>query len=158
MKAKSPQLKLRLDAETPDSAARWQDGAPLAHLGGTLTLRLGTHRKEATIENDTLHLPLPPEASPRQVQDAAESWLRARALRVISAQVVMEARRFGRAVPKVSLSFASRAGWVRPDDTGGLRFHWRLVEQSPDVIAQVVARAVADLPVPAETLDLFALA
>jgi predicted metal-dependent hydrolase len=158
MKVKSPQLKLRLDADLPDLAARWRDGAPLAHLGGALTLRLGTQHKEAAMEGDVLHLPLPPAATPRQVQDAAESWLRARALRVVSAQVVMEARRLGRPVPKVSLSFASRAGWVRPDDDGGLRFHWRLVEQSPDVIAQVTARAVADLPVATQTLDLFALA
>jgi predicted metal-dependent hydrolase len=158
MKAKSPQLKLRLDADAPDAAARWRDGAALAHLGGVVTLRLGTQHKEATVEGDVLHLPLPPEASARQVQDAAESWLRARALRVISAQAVMEARRLGRNEPKVSLSFANRAGWVQVDETGGLRCHWRLVEQSPDVIAQVVARAVADLPVPAETLDLFALA
>lgn len=158
MKAKSPQLKLRLDAALPDSAARWRDGAPLAYLGGVLTLRLGTRHKEATLEGDILHLPLPPAASPRQVQDAAESWLRARALRVLSTQVAMDARRFGRAAPPVSLSFASRAGWVRPDEAGGLRFHWRLVEQTPEVIAQVAARAVADLPVPTQTLDLFALA
>jgi len=130
----------------------------LAHLGGVLTLCLGSNHKEATLEGDVLHLPLPPEASPRQVQDAAETWLRARALRVIAAQVVMEARRLGRSVPKVSLSFASRAGWIQPDDKGGLRCHWRLAEQSPDIIAQVVARAVMDLPLPAETLDLFALA
>jgi predicted metal-dependent hydrolase len=158
MKAKNPQLKLRLDAGPPDSAARWRDGAPLAYLGGTLTLRLGTRHKEATREGDVLHLPLPPAASPRQIQDAAESWLRARAVRVLSAQVVMEARRLGRAVPKVSLSFASRAGWVRPDDTGGLRIHWRLIEQDAEVIAQMVGRAVADLPLPSQTLDLFALA
>jgi len=158
MKAKSPQLKLRLDAATPDAAARWCDGAPLAHLGGALTLRLDSHRKEAIVEGEELHLPLPPEASPRQVQDAAESWLRARALRVISLQVVMEARRLGRPAPPVSLSFASRASWVRPDDRGGLRFHWRLVEQAPEIIAQVVARALAELPLAVETPDLFALA
>jgi len=158
MKAKSPQLKLRLDAATPDPAARWCDGAPLAHLGEALILRLDSHRKEAVVEGEELHLPLPPEATPRQVQDAAESWLRARALRVMSLQVVMEARRLGRPAPPVSLSFAGRASWVRPDDRGGLRFHWRLVEQAPEVIAQVVARALAELPVTVETPDLFAFA
>jgi len=155
---KSPQLKLRLDAGTPDPAARWREGAPLAHLGGALRLRLDGPRKEASLENDELHLPLPPAASPRQIQDAAESWLRRRALRVITAQVAMAARQHGRPVPPVSLSFASRAGWARPDDRGGLRFHWRLIEQDPEVIAQVVARALADLPVAADTPDLFALA
>ena len=158
MKAKNPQLKLRLDAELPDSARRWRDGAHLAYLGGALTLRLGTDHKEATMAADILHLPLPPAASPRQIQDAAESWLRARALRVLSAQVEMEARRLGRPTPKIALSFASRAGWVRPDDDGGLRLHWRLIEQDAQVIAQVVARAVAELPPVLQTPDFFALA
>jgi predicted metal-dependent hydrolase len=114
--------------------------------------------REATRDGDVLHLPLPPQASPRQVQDAAESWLRACALRVVGAQAAMEARRLGRAAPDISLSFASRASWLQPDDRGGLRCHWRLIEQSPEVIAQVVARAVAALPPPVETPDLFALA
>ncbi len=157
-KAKSPQLTLRLDVAAPDIASRWRDGAPLPYLGGSVMLRLGGILKEAVLEHGELHLPLPPEASPRQVQDAAESWLRARALRIVSANVVMSARRLGRPVPALSLSFASRAGWMRPDDKGGLRCHWRLIEQADEVIAQVVARAVAALPSPIESADLFAFA
>lgn len=158
MKAKSPQLRLRLDAEAPDEAARWCDGAPLAYLGETLTLHLGTDRREAVSEDGVLHLPLPPEASPRQVRDAAESWMRAKALRVITAQVVMEARRLGCAPPRVSLSFSSRAGWVQLDAHGGLRCHWRLAEQGAEVIAQVLARAIGELRQVDRTPDLFAFA
>lgn len=152
-----PQLALRLDAEAPDAAARWRDGAPLAYLGGAVTLRLDTACKEALLDGSDLHLPLPPEATPRQVQDAAESWLRARAVRVISAQVVMAARQFGREAPNVSLSFAARGSWAQVVDRG-LRFHWRLIEQPPEAIAQVVERAVAGLPRVEASLDLFALA
>jgi predicted metal-dependent hydrolase len=152
-----PQLALRLDAEAPDVAARWRDGASLAYLGASVTLRLDTGRKEAMLADGELHLPLPPEATPRQIQDAAESWLRARALRVISAQVVMAARHLGRNAPKVSLSFAARGSWAQVDDRG-LRFHWRLIEQPQETIAQVVERAVAGLPRVEASLDLFALA
>ncbi|HZV53469.1 MAG TPA: YgjP-like metallopeptidase domain-containing protein [Rhodocyclaceae bacterium] len=158
MKKRSPQLALRLDAEAPDTAARWRDGQGLPYLGGMVTLRLDTRGKEAVLEGGELHLPLPPEATPRQVQDAAESWLRARALRVVSAQAVMAARELGRPVPAMALSFATRAGWLQADGKGGLRCHWRLVEQSQDVIAQVVAQAVASLPRAEASLDLFALA
>jgi hypothetical protein len=157
-KAKNPQLKLPLDVAASDAAAYWCDGALLPYLGGWALLRLGGILKEAVLEHGELHLPLPPEASPRQVQDAAESWLRARALRVVSAHVVMSARRLGRPTPALSLSFAARAGWMRPDDRGGLRCHWRLIEQADEVIAQVVARAVAALPTQTESSDLFALA
>jgi predicted metal-dependent hydrolase len=152
-----PQLALRLDAAAPDASARWCDGAALAYLGGSVTLRLDTDCKEATLVDGELHLPLPPEASPRQIQDAAESWLRARALRVISAQVVMAARGLGRPAPNVSLSFAARGSWAQTVDRG-LRFHWRLIEQAQETIAQVVERAVAGLPRVEASLDLFALA
>jgi predicted metal-dependent hydrolase len=154
---RQPQLALRLDAEAPDAAARWRGGAVLAYLGASLNLRLDTCGKEAVLADGELHLPLPPEATPRQIQDAAESWLRARALRVISAQVVMAARHLGRNAPKVSLSFAARGSWAQVDDSR-LRFHWRLIEQPPEAIAQVVERAVAGLPRVEASLDLFALA
>lgn len=152
-----PQLALRLDAETPDTGACWRDGATVAYLGATLTLRLDTDRKEATLIEGELHLPLPPEATSRQVRDAAESWLRAQALRVISAQVVMAARGIGRPEPKVSLSFSTRVSWAQVVDSG-LRFHWRLIEQPQEIIVHVVERAVAGLPRAEASLDLFALA
>ncbi len=121
-------------------------------------MRLDSDLQEATLIGDELHLPLPPEATPRQIQDAAESWLRARALRTVGAQLVMAARRLNRPVPALVISFASRGGWLQADERGGLRCHWRLIEQPQEVIAQVVARALFALPVAAESLDLFALA
>lgn len=161
MKKPKPQLALRLDAEAPDAAARWRDGAPVAYLGGTIVLRLDTRCKEAVLQGEELHLPLPPEATPRQVQDAAESWLRKRALRVIGAQVVMAARHLGRPAPAVSLSFSARGNWTQTVGDGprsDLRCHWRLIEQPQEVIAEVIARAVAALPRAGAAPDLFALA
>jgi hypothetical protein len=54
------------------TAPRW----PI--LGGSLRLVLGTPHHEALRTGDTLDLPLPPEATPRQIQDRAEAWLRDR--------------------------------------------------------------------------------
>jgi predicted metal-dependent hydrolase len=153
---RQPQLALRLDAEAPDAAARWRDGAPLAYLGDFVTLRLDTLCKEATLEGGALNLPLPPEATARQIQDAAESWLRARALHVIATQAGMSARHLGAPVPRISLSFAARGSWTQADGKGGLRCHWRLVEQPQDVIAGVIENAIAAMPRTEATADLFA--
>lgn len=159
MRPRDPQLTLRLEAAPPAAGERWRDGAAVAYLGGALTLRLDTSVKEAVLAGDELHLPLPPEATSRQIQDAAEAWLRKRAARILDANAVMAARRLGRPVPRISLSFAARAAWAQTDARhGGLRCHWRLIEQSEETIAQVVARAVAELPAPAAVADLFALA
>jgi predicted metal-dependent hydrolase len=157
-----PQLALRLDAEAPDPATRWRDGAVVAYLGDSITLRLDTRCKEAILDGVELHLPLPPESTARQIQDAAESWLRTRALAIVSAQASTAARHIGRSVPDVSLSFSARGSWTQTDGRSGLRCglrcHWRLVEQPLDVIADVIERAVAALPRAEATPDLFALA
>ena len=85
MKTRSPQLSLRLDAELPDPAACWADGARLPFLGGHLLLKLDTDRTIAVRENQILHLPLPPAATKRQIQDGAEAWLRQEAALIIGA-------------------------------------------------------------------------
>lgn len=158
MRPRPPQLSLLLDAAAPDAAARWRDGASLAYLGGAVTLRLDTTCREALLDAATLHLPLPPEATPRQIQDGAEAWLRRQAGRVLGSELIMAARRAGRAVPAHSLSFASRASWAQADGKGGLRFHWRLIEQPEPMIGQVVQRALAALPPVVAEADLFAFA
>jgi len=155
MKRRPPQLSLLLDAAAPDAGERWRDGASVDYLGGRLLLCLDTGCREALLDTVILHLPLPPEATPRQIQDAAEAWLRRQAERVIGAELVMAARRAGRPVPAHGLSFATRAGWAQDDGKGGLRFHWRLIEQPEEVIAHVVSRALTSLaPVVTES-DLF---
>lgn len=160
MKRRNPQLALRLDAATPEPATRWGEGARLAYLGDALILRLATDGKEAMLVGNELHLPLPPEATSRQVQDAAGSWLRTRAQCVIADQIDLAARQAGRPTPKLSLSFASRAGWAEVDSKDGascLRIHWRLIEQPQSVIAQVIAQAIAKLPPAEANRDLFVL-
>jgi len=153
MKARSPQLRLRLEAAPPDSAARWGDGATLPYLGVHLLLRLDTDRCAAVREDDALHLPLPPAATPRQIQDGAEAWLRQEASRLIGASIARQAA----GNPRWALSFAARGGPVQVTADGVLRFNWRLIEQPAAVIDQVVGRALASLPRTAASADLWSL-
>jgi predicted metal-dependent hydrolase len=91
---RDPQIALRLDGSEPDPAGRWHDGAALAYLGGSLRLVLGTPHHEALHTGDTLELPLPPEATPRQIQDRAEAWLREQAKRILEQVIVQKSRRW----------------------------------------------------------------
>ena len=165
--ARSPQLKLKLGSDEPDPASRWHDGATLAYLGGSLRLVLGTRHKEALREGDTLDLPLPPQATPRQIQDRAEAWLREEAKRllqqVIDQQWALAGPRSripgrqspGRRAPRLSLSFAARSHWVEAQSEDSLRCNWRLIEQPMPVIEQAIARAIATLPPEGGGFDLF---
>lgn len=158
MKPRPPQLALRLDFDTPDPGARWCDGARLTYLGGEITLALDTQRRAAVLDDGVLHLPLPPAATPRQIQDGAETWLRKEAARLLAECIARAAQALGRATPPCSLSFAARASWVQADGRGGLRCNWRLIEQPMATIEQAIAPAIAKLPSLAAADDLFACA
>lgn len=157
MKPRNPQFALRLDTVAQDPDEHWHEGASLAYLGGALTLKLATDRKQARLEGEVLHLPLPPAATTRQVCDAAEAWLRSEAKRILSAAIARQAQHQGCPLPALHLSFAARSSWAQPDQKG-IRCHWRLIEQAPEIIEQVIARAVATQARPMTTPDLFSLA
>jgi len=153
---RNPQLNLKLDSSSPDPATRWRDGASLAFMGGSLRLVLGTRHKDALHQGDTLDLPLPPQASPRQIQDRAEAWLRDEARRRL--QQIIEQKSGAAAVrraPRLALSFAARGHWVEVQDGDTLRCNWRLIEQPLAVIEQAIARAIAALPPEDREADLF---
>ena len=152
---RSPQFKLRLDGDSPDPASRWHDGAALAYLGGSLRLVLGTRHREALREGDTLDLPLPPQATPRQIQDRAEAWLREEAKRVLLQVIEQKSALAGRRAPRLALSFAARGNWVEVQGSDALRCNWRLIEQPVAVIEQAIARAIAALPAEDQGFDLF---
>ena len=153
--SRSPQLKLKLDSNTPAPASRWHDGAALAYLGGSLRLVLGTQHQEALREGETLDLPLPPQATPRQIQDRAEAWLRGEAKRQLQQIIEQKATQAGRRAPRLTLSFAARGNWVEVQDGHALRCNWRLIEQPMAAIEQAIARAVASLPPEDGGFDLF---
>jgi predicted metal-dependent hydrolase len=160
MKPRSPQLSLRFDAALPAAEAKWREGAAIPYLGGHLILRLDTDRRLAVLEGETLHLPLPPAASPRQIRDGAEAWLRQAAAQCIGASIERQARDVQRPVPYWALSFAARGSWSQSHADGSLRFNWHLIEQPPALIEETVGRALAALPLANASLataDLWAM-
>jgi len=124
---RNPQIALRLEGSEPDPAGRWHDGAALAYLGGSLRLMLGTRHQEALREGDALNLPLPPQATPRQIQDRAEAWLRAEAMRILQQVIERKSALAGRRAPHLALSFAARGHWVEMQGSAALRCNWRLI-------------------------------
>jgi len=153
--SRNPQLKLKLDAGAAVPASRWHDGAELAFLGGSLRLVLDTTHKEAVCEGAALALPLPPQATPRQIQDRAEAWLRAEAKHRLQQIIEQKSELATRRAPRLALSFAARGNWVEVQDSETLRCNWRLIEQPSAVIEQAIARAIAALPPEHQGFDLF---
>jgi predicted metal-dependent hydrolase len=151
---KSPQKSL-FDAAIRPQAARWHDGAALDYLGSSLHLKLDTDKRQAVREHDVLHLPLPPDATPRQIQDAAESWLRREAEALFPLMIEKETTRLARQMPAFSLSFSLHGSWAKLDGRV-LRLNWRLIEQPLSVIELTLRRAAALLPVEQAEADLFA--
>ena len=159
---RDPQFALRLDAGQPDPADVWHDGATLDYLGGKLRLLLGTGHRDAVRSGDTLSLPLPPQASPRQIQDRAETWLREEATRLLQQvieQKFLERRAASAAelAPRLALSFAARGHWVEVQAPNTLRCNWRLIQQPLSAIEQAIERGIASLPPQQAGLDLFGM-
>jgi predicted metal-dependent hydrolase len=155
---RNPQLNLKLDTNTPDPAQRWHEGSAIAFLGGTLTLALGSEHREALRAGGTLYLPLPPLATPRQIQDRAEAWLREEAKRYLTPLIAQKSTLGTRQAPRLVLSFAARGHWVEVQDAETLRCNWRLIEQTPAVIEAAITRAMATLPPKERSFDLFDIA
>lgn len=154
MPKRNPQLRLRLDAVAHDADTAWRDGARVAYLGGWLTLELDTDRPGPERVGDALHLPLPPAATPRQIRDMTEAWLRDEALRVLR-DSALATRHPDAATLRIVLSFSRHGDWAQRDG-GVLRCYWRLIEQPLPVIEQALCRAMAE-GAPAAVEDLFAL-
>lgn len=156
MRARTPQLELRLEAAIPDPEACWRPGGEIAYRGGWLKLAPDTDCRLPERVGDELHLPLPPAATPRQIRDAAESWLRDEAQRLFST-MVQKSVPAGRPLPRIVLAFGKRGDWAKREGEL-LRCHWRLIEQVDATIEQVLQRALAgDAPAPTCD-DLFASA
>ena len=100
-------------------------------------------------------MPLPPQATPRQIQDRAEAWLRAEAKQRLQQIIEQKSTLTARRAPRLALSFAARGNWVEVQDSETLRCNWRLIEQPSAVIEQAIARAIAALPPEHQGLDLF---
>ncbi len=148
----TPQLNLRLDAATDSKDSPWQAGGTIVYLGSRLTLVLDTAAREPLRIDGELHLPLPPAATPRQIRDAAESWLREEALRVFTEKSALA----GRHPVRIVLCFGKRGDWAK-HESDMLRCHWRLIEQPLSIVEQVLAQALTQVSATSVSDDLFAL-
>lgn len=142
MSLRPSQLPLALERDPAGRPHAWRDGAALACLGRTLTLRLSDALAEPARVGDELHLPLPPQASERQIRDGCEAWLRAQAQALFAGLLAHRAAQAGRSAPPMRLSFARRGHWTASTDDGALQCNWRLIEQTPQVIEHVLTRAL----------------
>lgn len=139
------QLSLKLAAtNAQDSQQRWCHGASIAYMGGALTLCLDTAVKEAVRIDSELHLALPPQATPRQIRDRSEAWLRAEALSRLGQLLAQKSALAARQVPTLRLSFANRSHWAEGEGNNTIRCSWRLIEQPLEIIEQVLARALSE--------------
>lgn len=158
---RAPQLSLGLSAP-PLNSVNWGDGSRIAYLGGAVILRLGTERTLAALSDNKLHLPLPPEASARQIQDSVEAWLRQQCISYVEdvvsrsqiGQLVLatwgvrqagDASQRVRRPLRIHLSFAARSPWIAVEDSETLRCNWRMIELAPAVITQHTERAMGQL-------------
>ena len=155
---KSPQKSLFGEMSNTSATTRWHDGVTIDYLGRPLRLKLDTDRRQAMREDEVLHLPLPPDATERQIQDAAESWLRREAevlfSRIIENEINGKAERLACGKPTLTLSYSLRGSWTKVDNQV-LRLNWRLIEQPLSVIELTLRRAVAMLPLQQTTAELF---
>lgn len=159
-KQRNPQLDLWTEPRSADPAGRWRDGMRLPFLGGELTLCLTTMREMAAIDGGILHLPLPPGATARQIQDGVEAWLRQEAAALIAADLAAATQQANGdgALPQWAFSFAAQGDWVQLHADGSLRFNWRIIELPRADIARIAAAAAisaADLAARHATADLW---
>lgn len=154
---------LRKLAETQQRHAKleaarieWRDGVSFPFLGEPVLVRLDPHHGFEGVgamldagvgdESRILRLALANNASPAQIQDAAQAWLMRQARRIFTERLDHFAPRLGVSWNKLTLSNAStRWGSARVD--GAIRLHWRLVHFRMPVIDYVVAHELAHLRV-----------
>jgi predicted metal-dependent hydrolase len=143
------QLSARID---------WREGASVPYLGDVVVLVLdprveGAHLHVPSplveqalpgVAQKTLHLGLPQDASPEQIQTLVQTWLQQEALRIFMERVPLYAAQLGVCVTKVRLSSA-KTRWGSASADGSIRLHWRLIHFGMDVIDYVVAHELAHL-------------
>lgn len=110
------------------------DGALVPFGDGELTIawRAGASRRVRR-EGDILHLEGPSETIGRRVK----AWLKAEALRLLSADTADYAARAGVSVSKVAVG-DPRARWGSCSGSGAIRYSWRLV-LAPEAVRRATA-------------------
>ena len=145
---------------------KWADGCVLPYLGQPVTVRLdpshacsggGAELKSAGINPPpmgftdevaglTLYVGLPLSASPMQIRDAVQAWLRYQVKRIFTERLNHFAPYLGVSWRKLSLSSAGTR-WGSASADGSIRLNWRLVHFTHSVIDYVVVHELSHLKV-----------
>jgi hypothetical protein len=115
------------------------DGAVIPFAGKMLTLRHDPARSRGVQRyEDVLRVGGPPD----RIAAPVLRWLRAEALRVLSAETAEFAARAGVRVTRVSIG-DPRSRWGSCASSGAIRYSWRLILMPPHVRRATVAHEVA---------------
>ncbi|MDR2991158.1 MAG: M48 family metallopeptidase [Burkholderiaceae bacterium] len=149
-------------AELAAARIDWRSGAVVPYLGAPLMLvadpRGTAARGGAALvtldpasgvfpdsgQPQTLHLLLPPDATPAQWRDATAAWLKRQARRLFTARLDHYAPQLSVRWQRLSLSSA-RTRWGSASSTGWIRLNWRLIHLPLPVINYVVVHELAHL-------------
>lgn len=127
---------------------RWEDGAPVPYLGGTLRLVLDpSHARSsglAQLADGCLVLALAHDAGSDRIRDAAQAWLMRRAELVFTERLNHFAVSMGVMYTRLRLSSAGTR-WGSASTDGSIRLNWRLIHLSQDIIDYVVVHELSHL-------------
>ena len=144
---KLDELQQRMVRQQND-AIEWRDGARIAFLGGSITLRIGMRDSAAHAlfdsESTTLMLPLPPDVPQDKLKARTLRWLQEEARRLFAQRLPHFAEKLGVSFHSFALSSATTQ-WGSCTAQGRIRLNWRLIHLSPELIDYVVAHELAHL-------------
>ncbi|MEN9538835.1 MAG: hypothetical protein RLZZ126_1070 [Pseudomonadota bacterium] len=141
---------------------QWRDGATIPFLGEPVIVvldpRHGFDGVGAVLHSDaaqpnlslagvprhTLHVALPQQATPQQIQDAVQAWLMKQARQRFTERLDHFAPLLQVQWRKLSLSSAGTR-WGSASADGSIRLNWRLIHFSPSAIDYVVAHELSHL-------------
>ncbi|RZJ17351.1 MAG: M48 family peptidase [Haliea sp.] len=124
-------------------------GAELKNAGAEAVLQSGTDPHHASlpgVAQRTLHVGLPQQATPSQIQDAVQAWLMRQAKRIFIERLDHFSPQLGVQWRKLSLSSAGTR-WGSASADGSIRLNWRLVHFRLPVIDYVVVHELSHLRV-----------
>ncbi len=123
---------------------RWEDGAQLPYLGGSLTLRLREARRVlAEMSGTELHVAVP-VAEEERIRRAVVAWYRKAALPHLAQRAFFFSRLALLAPPRVMLSSAN-SRWGSCNSRREVRLAWRLLKAPAPLIDYVVCHELAHL-------------
>ena len=147
--AKLQQFRQRR-AEALHKTIDWSHGASVPYLGRSVRLCVLSHGSVAAQPSPDdaplMALSLPPEASPTQVREAAQAWLKARARALFESRLQHFAPQVGVQWTRLSLSNAATR-WGSASSDGHIRLNWRLIHLPLAQIDYVVVHELAHLRV-----------